>query len=80
MVNILAADKGDLIASITELGFGKVTEMDKYRLQRRAGKGVINMHLKEKTGSVIKVLRVAADDNMLWWTPAAFPYSSTSPA
>ena len=65
VVNIIAANKGDLVASITELGYGKVTEIDKYRLQRRAGKGVINMHLKEKTGSVIKVLRVADGDNVL---------------
>jgi DNA gyrase subunit A len=65
VVNIIAANKEDLIASITELGYGKVTEIDKYRLQKRAGKGVINMHLKEKTGSVIKALRVASGDNVL---------------
>lgn len=65
VVNILAANKGDLVASVTELGFGKVTEIDKYRLQRRAGKGVINMHIKEKTGYVIKALRVTDSDNVL---------------
>ncbi len=65
VVNIIAARKGDLLASVTELGYGKVTEIDKYRLQKRAGKGVINMHLKEKTGNVIKVLRVEDGDNVL---------------
>jgi DNA gyrase subunit A len=65
VVNIIAANKGDLIASITELGYGKITEIDKYRLQNRAGKGVINMHLKEKTGNVIKVLRVEDSDKVL---------------
>ena len=65
VVNIIAANKGDLIASVTELGYGKVTELDKYRLQKRGGKGVINMHLKEKIGHVIKALRVENSDNVL---------------
>ena len=65
VVNIIAANKGALVASITELGYGKITEIDEYRLQGRGGKGVINMHLKDKTGSVIKALRVSDSDNVL---------------
>ncbi len=65
VVNIMAVHPNDLVASVTELGFGKVTEIDAYRLQRRGGKGVINMHLKEKTGGVIKALRVSVEDNVL---------------
>ncbi|MGC8496119.1 MAG: DNA gyrase subunit A [Candidatus Micrarchaeia archaeon] len=57
-VNILQIDKDDLIATVTENGFGKVTEASRYRLQRRGGKGVLNIKASEKTGKVVKALKV----------------------
>jgi DNA gyrase subunit A len=65
VVNVLAANENDLIASITEKGFGKVTELNKYRLQKRGGKGVINLKTKEKTGFVVRGLKVANNDNII---------------
>ena len=38
VVNVLQAKESDFIATITENGFGKVTKLDEYRLQRRGGK------------------------------------------
>ncbi|MGI0100691.1 MAG: DNA gyrase subunit A [Candidatus Micrarchaeaceae archaeon] len=65
VINVLSAKADDLIASITEKGFGKITELNRYRLQRRGGKGVINLKTKEKTGHVVKALKVNANDNVL---------------
>ncbi len=65
VINVLAAKEQDLIASITEKGFGKVTELNKYRLQRRGGKGVINLKTKDKTGMVVRALKVANTDNVI---------------
>ncbi len=65
VVNVLAAKEQDLIASITENGFGKASELNKYRLQRRGGKGVINLKTKEKTGYVVRVLKVENKDNII---------------
>lgn len=65
VINILAAKAGDLIATITSKGFGKITELDEYRLQGRGGKGVINIRLKEKAGIAVKALNVAKDDDVL---------------
>ncbi|MCL4546885.1 MAG: DNA topoisomerase (ATP-hydrolyzing) subunit A [Deltaproteobacteria bacterium] len=65
VINILAANSDDLIASVTSKGFGKITELNKYRLQKRGGKGVINLKIKEKTGEIIKVLKVDLDDNII---------------
>lgn len=65
VINVLSAKETDLIASITEKGFGKVTELNKYRLQRRGGKGVINLKTKEKTGHVVRALKVANKDNVI---------------
>ncbi|MGC8651892.1 MAG: DNA gyrase subunit A [Candidatus Micrarchaeia archaeon] len=64
VVNIIAVDEGSLIATITERGFGKVTEAGRYRLQRRGGKGVLNIKVKEKTGRVVRALRVKPEDKL----------------
>jgi DNA gyrase subunit A len=65
VVNILTVNDNDLIASITEKGMGKITELGKYRIQKRGGKGVLNLKIKEKTGNVIKVLKVKPDENII---------------
>ncbi|MGC8679871.1 MAG: DNA gyrase subunit A [Candidatus Micrarchaeia archaeon] len=65
VINIISATSTDLIASITSKGFGKITELNKYRLQKRGGKGVINLKIKEKTGDVIKALKVNITDDII---------------
>ncbi|MGI0133561.1 MAG: DNA gyrase C-terminal beta-propeller domain-containing protein, partial [Candidatus Micrarchaeaceae archaeon] len=65
VVNMISAKAKDLIASVTENGYGKITELEKYRLQKRGGKGVINVRVKDKIGDVVKVLKVQNDDNIL---------------
>ncbi len=65
VINALPARSGDLIASVTENGFGKATKLDEYRLQRRGGKGVINLRVKEKTGRVVKALKVVENDSVI---------------
>ncbi len=58
-------NENDIIASIAEKGYGKVTEANKYRLQRRGGKGVINIKVKEKTGNVVRAIKVSTADNII---------------
>jgi DNA gyrase subunit A len=53
------------ILTVAEGGFGKRTEMDEYRLQSRGGKGIITMKTTEKTGRVIGVQLVGADDQLM---------------
>ncbi len=47
------------VLTVTENGYGKRTPTSEYRAQIRGGKGIINMKVTEKTGSVIglKVVR-----------------------
>jgi DNA gyrase subunit A len=52
---VLKSDS-DEVLSVSEKGIGKRTEAEAYRLQSRAGKGVINMKLSNKTGNVIGVV------------------------
>jgi DNA gyrase subunit A len=53
-----------------ELGIGKRTDFSEYRLQSRAGKGIITMKTTEKTGSVIGALTVKDADEIMLITVA----------
>jgi len=53
------------ILTVTELGYGKRTEREAYRLQGRGGKGVTNIRTTEKNGLVVGILYVTEDDQVL---------------
>ena len=50
---------------VSEKGLGKRSEVDAYRLQRRGGKGVINLKTSEKTGKVVAVKAVQEDEQLM---------------
>ena len=50
---------------VTERGMGKRTGIDEYRLQRRGGKGVINVRITPKTGKVIAIKEVIPGDELM---------------
>lgn len=64
MQSIVAGSKQTLL-TITENGFGKRTELDEYRVQIRAGKGVITYKITPRTGKVIGVELVDEDDDIM---------------
>ena len=53
------------ILTVTKKGYGKRTDIDDYRLTGRAGKGVINMSVTDKTGEVITSRSVLEDDDVI---------------
>lgn len=57
--------KGFSILTVTKNGYGKRTEIDDYRLTGRAGKGVINMSVTDKTGEIVTSLSVIESDNVI---------------
>ena len=65
VTNVIAVKTEDFIVSVTSKGFGKITEAEKYRLQKRGGKGTINIKLKEKTGMLVKALKASPTDSIL---------------
>jgi len=50
---------------VTEKGMGKRTQISNYRMQRRGGKGVINVRLSPKTGKVVSIKEVASGDELV---------------
>ena len=62
-------DKKDYsILTITEKGYGKRSAIDDYRLTGRAGKGVINMKVTDKTGNIVRSTSVIEGDNIIVMT------------
>ena len=65
LVGTEVVEKEGLILSISELGFGKRTPLENYRLTHRGGKGVINMKTTAKTGKVVAILSVREDSDLM---------------
>jgi DNA gyrase subunit A len=58
-------DKQTTILTVTEKGYGKRSEVEEYRKTARAGKGVINMSVTDKTGKIISSLSVNDKDSVI---------------
>ena len=56
--------KATLLA-ITENGFGKRTELDEYRVQKRGGRGVITYKITPKTGKIVGVRIATEEDDVM---------------
>ena len=56
------------VLTITENGFGKRTELEEYRCQGRAGKGVLTYKTTAKTGNIVGVEIVDDDDDVMMIT------------
>ncbi len=61
----LIPQKGSLILSVTENGYGKRTPADEYRLTNRGGKGVINVKTTERNGKVSGIAQVTEDSQVM---------------
>src|SRR6266850_1933636 len=57
--------KGNLILSVTENGYGKRTPADEYRLTNRGKKGVINVKTTERNGKVSTIAQVSEDSQVM---------------
>jgi len=65
---VIAADvvlEGVSILTVTERGFGKRTPLEEYRLQGRAGKGIIDIKTGGRNGNVVAMLQVRDGDDIL---------------
>ena len=58
-------NKKEGIFTITGKGYGKRSLVEDYRLTGRAGKGVINLKVTEKTGKVVNTVPVIDKDQVI---------------
>ncbi len=64
MESVIVGGKATLLA-ITENGFGKRTELEEYRVQKRGGRGVITYKITPKTGKLVGVRIATKDDDVM---------------
>ena len=62
---VINSENGNYLMTVTENGNGKRTLLKHYRVQKRGGKGIINIKLTEKTGFVVGGVLVKDDDQVL---------------
>ena len=65
VVGMVVVRPGSTLLVVSEHGMGKRTDVDAYRLQRRGGKGVINLHVTAKTGQVVAMRSVTEDEQLM---------------
>ena len=62
---VAAADESETVMVVTENGYGKRTLLANYRLQGRAGKGVIAIKTSTRNGPVVAMKMVSNDDELI---------------
>jgi len=65
VVSMATVRDDETLLTVSELGFGKRTPANEYRLTHRGGKGVITTNVTEKTGKVVNVRQVGTDDQVM---------------
>ena len=65
VVGVEVVKPGTTILAVTENGYGKRTPIEEYPLQRRGGKGVINIIPSVRNGLVVGVLSVLDSDEVV---------------
>lgn len=65
VVGMANVDETSEFMIVTENGFGKKTEFNLFKTQRRSGMGLIGYKVSEKTGNVIGVTAVTENDDIM---------------
>ena len=68
---IVLSGKNDPILSVTNLGYGKRSDLKEYSTIKRGGKGIVNYKISEKTGNVAAILQVKQRDQVHFITKKA---------
>ncbi len=66
-MEVIPSDRDETlrILTITENGYGKLTEIDEYPVQSRGGKGVITIKVNDRNGPVVDTCLVRGDDEVI---------------
>jgi DNA gyrase subunit A len=65
VVEMDVVDEKAHLLSVTELGYGKRSEVTEYRFQGRGGSGVINVKVTDRNGPVVGIKSVTDADQLL---------------
>ena len=64
-LEVISANRSEVLLTVTEKGFGKRTPAGEYNLQARGGLGTITIKTTPSKGQVVGVLKVTEDDRLM---------------
>ena len=65
VVSMSLSDEGEDLLVVSQNGYGKRTDIDEYRSQIRAGKGIKTYNMSEKTGEIVGATMVNNEDELM---------------
>ena len=65
VVGLISSDDGNKIFSLSENGFGKISDISTYRVTNRGSKGVITQKSSEKSGQLLTIKTVRGDEDII---------------
>jgi DNA gyrase subunit A len=65
VVSMAIVKSEDMLLTVTENGYGKISNVADYRKTRRGSKGVITIKTGDRNGSVVCVRKVAIEDDIM---------------
>ena len=68
VVGMVVIKRDSTLLVVTERGLGKCSQIGEYRVQGRGGKGIKTLDLTLKTGCVVALMEVVADDELMIMT------------
>lgn len=71
VVGMVVVKRDGTLLAVSELGFGKRTEIKEYRITHRGGKGIKTFKASDKTGRLISLMEVVDDDDLMLITNSA---------
>ena len=65
VIGMLTARRDGQVLVVSSNGYGKRSELEEYREQKRGGKGVFTLKSNTKTGKLISILEVVSEDDLM---------------
>jgi DNA gyrase subunit A len=65
VVDMTVVDPNGTVLTVCEMGYGKRTPVEEYRVQNRGGVGIINIKTTERNGKVVGVKSVNDEDDLM---------------
>lgn len=65
LVDLSTSQSGDKVFALSELGLGKISNIEDYRLTKRGAGGVITIKISEKTGKLIGMKVIKGDEDYI---------------
>ncbi len=65
VIGATVVERNATVLSVTANGYGKRSQFEDYRVQKRGGKGVINIRITERNGKIVGLKTVTDRDELM---------------